>query len=188
MTHDRTGQITSLLHRLSRGDKSAEAELVQNVYQELKRMAASYLRHERPGHTLQATALVNEAYLRLVGKRIIEWEDRSHFFSVAARVMRRILVDYSRHRKARKRGGLVEKISLDEAIIVGDNQCRIVAALDEALKRLEELDPRQAKVVELRYFAGLSEEDIAKLLGISSRTVKRDWVTAKAWLYGELSS
>jgi RNA polymerase sigma factor (TIGR02999 family) len=173
------------LQRLAHGDKQAEAELVPQVYRELKKIARGYLRHERPDHTLEATALVHEAYLRLTSQKEIDWKSRNHFFGIAAQMMRRILVDYARRRGASKRAGC--HVSLDEGLTISAEQCSLVTALDAALERLAALNARQARVVELRFFSGLAEEEIAQLMCLSSRTVKRDWSMARAWLYGELS-
>lgn len=180
-------EVTELLHRVASGDKTAEADLVPRIYEELRRIAQIYLRRERPGHTLQATALVHEAYLKLMQQQEIDWKDRSHFFAVAAQVMRRILVDYARQKGAAKRGGNAPRILLNEEIAVTDDQCALVTGIDEALNRLQRVNPRQASIVELRFFSGLSMEEIATVLGLASRTVKRDWMLARAWLYGELS-
>ena len=184
----KSADLTLLLQRVAAGDRSAEDALVSLVFDKLKRLAAAALRGERPGHTLQTTALVNEAYLRLIDRREVPWENRAHFFRVAATVMRNILVDHARRRTARKRGGLAVKVSFNEELLVSEEQSNMVLAVDSALKRLEQLDVRQAKVVEMRFFSGLKEEEIASALGVSSRTVKRDWVLAKAWLYGELNT
>ncbi len=182
-----SGDLTELLRRAARGDKEAECALVPRIYRELHRLAVGYLRHERPGHTLQATALVNEVYLRLAGHSNIDWKDRAHFFAIAAKNMRRILVDYARQRGADKRGGGDIALPLDEGLTISAEQSSLVTEIDAALERLEQLSPRQAKVVELRFFTGLKEEEIAEIVGISARTVKRDWTLARAWLYGELS-
>jgi RNA polymerase sigma factor (TIGR02999 family) len=179
-------EVTELLHRAARGDKTAEADLIPQVYRELHKIAQAYLRRERSEHTLQATALVNEAYLRLIAGGETEWQNRNHFFSVAATVMRRILVDYARQRNAGKRSGV--RVSLDENLLISAEQCDLVSDLDAALTRLAALNARQAKVVELRFFSGLTEEEIADVLQVSARTVKRDWTVARAWLYGELAS
>src|ERR1039457_3774091 len=176
--------MTELLRRFAQGDKEAEAELLPQVYRELHRIARGCLRGERPDHSLQATALVNEVYLRLSAQQEFNWKDRAHFFAEAARMMRRILVDYTRRRRVGKRDGAV--ISLDEGLVISAAQCGLVADLDTALQRLESLHSRQAKVVELRFFSGLNEDEIAEALGVSVRTVKRDWRMARAWLYGEL--
>jgi RNA polymerase sigma factor (TIGR02999 family) len=145
------------------------------------------MRGERPGHTLQATALVHEAYLRLVGYQEVDWQNRAHFFGVAASLMRRILVDHARAKLAKKRGGADQKVSFDKAVLVQRETSPQLLALDEALKRLAKRDPRQARIVDLRYFGGLSEEETAEVLGISVRTVKRDWNVARAWLYQQLN-
>ncbi|MEO8660474.1 MAG: sigma-70 family RNA polymerase sigma factor [Bryobacteraceae bacterium] len=181
-------EVTELLRRLSAGDRSAENELLPHVYGELKRLAVVQLRRERPGHTLQATALVHEAYMRLAINKPIPWHNRLHFLAMAGKLMRQILVDHGRRRNAEKRGGPEERIPFDDNIDVSDEQCVLVTGLDDALKRLAKEEPRKAEIVELRYFGGLTEEEIAELLGISVRTVKRDWALAKAWLYGELST
>ncbi len=181
------GEVTHLLLELKRGNKSAEGELIPLVYRELRRIAAIHLRHEDPGHSLQPTALVHEAYLRLTDIKEIDWQSRSHFFAVSATVMRRILVDHARASQARKRGNGWDAVSLNEAILPSPESAPEILALDEALTRLAKLDSRQAKIVELRFFAGMSEEETGKVLTISSRTVKRDWRVAKAWLFKELS-
>jgi len=180
-------ELTDLLHRAAQGDKQAEADLMPRVYRQLHMIAMSYLRRERSGHTLQATALVNEAYLRLVGQKTVDWKNRAHFFGVAAQAMRRVLVDYARQKGAEKRGNHSIHVPFNEDLSVSAQQSVLVTEIDAALERLARLNPRQAKVVELRFFSGLNEEEIAEVLGISSRTVKRDWTVARAWLYGELS-
>jgi RNA polymerase sigma factor (TIGR02999 family) len=182
-----SGSVTALLQQFRAGDPGAERQLVQTVYLELRRLAAYYLKAERSDHTLQPTALVNEAYLRLVGQRDKDWTNRSHFMAVAAATMRRVLVDYARSKKAEKRNHGARADSLDGAIVISEDDPAIVLDVDAALKRLAELDERQARVVELRYFAGLSIEETAEVLGIASRTVKREWALARAWLHGELS-
>ncbi len=158
------------------------------VYNELKRLAGSYLRHERPDHTLQSAALVNEAYLRLVGQTNIHWQNKAHFFGIAAQMMRRILVDHARGHNASKRGEGVPALALDEAVAQAQMQSINLQALDEALDKLAKLDLQQSKIVELRFFGGLSIEDSANVLGISPATVKRDWAAARAWLYREMSA
>ena len=180
------GEVTVLLNRLQGGDKQAEGELITCVYRELKTLAAAYMKRERSDHTLQPTALVNEAYLRLTGQKTVAWQDRAHFFAVAARVMRRILVDYARNRLAQKRGAGADAISLDEAFIFTAGRSGELLALDEALDRLAEQDRRTHRVIELRFFGGLSVEETAEVLEISSRTVKREWSFGRAWLRGEL--
>jgi RNA polymerase sigma-70 factor, ECF subfamily len=182
------GEVTSLLIELHGGSKSAEERLIPLVYGELRRLAASYLRRERGDHTLQPTALINEAYLRLVEMQDLDWQSRSHFFAIAARLMRRILIDHARAHRARKRGGSGESLNLDDVIVFNPRRSEQFLALDEALERLAKFDPRQGQIVELRFFAGFSEEETAKLLNISPRTVKRDWRMAKAWLHKELSA
>ena len=178
--------VTMLLRDVSSGSQSALEKLVPVVYEELRRLAASYLRQERSDHTLQATALVHEAYLRLVDQRNTNWKNRNHFFGVAAHLMRRVLLIHARDRRAVKRGGTAQKISLDETAIFSGAEADEFVYLDELLNRLSALDARQAKVVELRYFAGLSIEETAELLSVAPATVKRDWVMAKAWLAREL--
>jgi RNA polymerase sigma factor (TIGR02999 family) len=179
--------ITKLLHDLRAGKKEAESQLIEAVYPQLRRMAGRYIRGERAGHTLQATALVHEAYLQLVGQTSKEWENRAHFFAVAAQLMRRILVDYARQRKAAKRDGGRQRVELTESLALSEARLDEIVAIDEALSRLEEWDARQCRVVELRFFSGLTEEEIAEVLGVAPRTVKRDWNVAKAWLHGELN-
>ncbi len=181
------GEVTRLLFELKRGNREVEARLVPLVYHELRRIAAGYLRRENPGHTLQPTALVHEAWLRLVKLPDVDWQSRSHFFAVSATVMRRILVDHARASRARKRGDGWDAVSLNDAILPSPERAPEILALDEALNRLAALDARQAKIVEFRFFAGMSEEETGNALGISARTVKRDWRIAKAWLFKELS-
>jgi RNA polymerase sigma factor (TIGR02999 family) len=176
-----------LLRRLQEGDKGAEEHLIEKVYGELRKLAAAYLRRERLGHSLQPTALVNEAYLKLTKLDRLDWQDRSHFFGVAAHLMRQILVDHARTRRAGKRGGGVGVVPLDEARILDKGRPTEIIALDEALDRLHQKDPRAAKVVECRFFGGLSVEETAKVLGVAARTVKRDWSLGRAWLQRELS-
>lgn len=180
-------KVTELLVALSGGNRAVVDELTPLIYQELKRMAGSQLRRERPGHTLQATALVHEAYLKLVDQRQVSWQNRAHFFGVASQIMRRVLMDYAKSQKREKRGGGAHKTSLDEALVVAEDRASDLIQIDEALARLEELDPRQAKVVELRFFGGLSVEETAEAMGISAPTVKREWAMARAWLHRELS-
>src|SRR5438045_2465711 len=181
MASDPAIPLTQLLNRLAEGDTAAEAELVPYLYQELRKMALAQFRRERPGHILQPTALVHEAYLRVVGRKT-KWQGRAHFFAVAAQVMRSVLVDYARQRSAQKRGGAVVPVSLDETMGISADKCELALIVDEALDKLSAIDARQAKIVEMRYFAGMTEEEIGLLLGISARTVKRDWTMAKAWL------
>lgn len=180
--------VSTLLGELNRGNREALPRLMPVVYAELRRLAARYMAHERRGHTLQPTALVNEAYLRLVEEHDRVWEGKAHFFAVAAQVMRHILVDRARSRLARKRGGGAYQVTLAEDVAAAESRSVDLLALDQALTRLAALDPRQARVVELRFFAGLSVEEIAKLLSASDRTIKRDWRMAKAWLHAELTA
>jgi RNA polymerase sigma factor (TIGR02999 family) len=180
--------VTLLLKRLSEGDENVLNQLVPLVYGELRRLASSYMRHERPDHTLQTTALLHEAYLQLVGQQRAHWENRAQFFGVAAQLMRRILVDHARTHNAAKRGGISTKLSLDEAMVMARERCSDLLAVEELLTRLAAIDPQQARVVELRFFAGLSVEETARALAISDRTVKRDWAMAKAWMQRELTN
>ncbi len=180
-------EVTQLLLRWSEGDKAALGKLMPLVYRELRRLAGHYMRRERPGHTLQASALVNEAYLRLVDYRRMQWQNRAHFFAVAAQAMRRVLVEHARSRQYAKRGGTAQRISLDDVAVLTDQQAAELVALDEALTSLEALDARKARIVELRYIGGLSIEEAAETLGVSTATVERDWRSAKAWLYRAIS-
>ncbi len=182
------GKITKLLIGLQQGDPGAANRLLPLVYDELHRLAASYMRQERSDHTLQATALVNEAFLKILGDDATAFESRSHFFGVAAAVMRHVLVDYAKSRAATKRGGDVKRLSLDEALVFSNEQSEHLIALDEALERLAGLSLRQAKIIELRFFAGLSIPETAKVLGIGPRTAVREWTIARAWLRRELST
>ena len=186
MTTD-PGEVTQLLIQLTAGNHDAEAKLIPLVYKELRRLASHYLRNERSDHTLQPTALVHEAYLRLIKIRQADWQGRSHFFATAATVMRRILVDHARAQKAHKRAALRNAITLEESLVVSRDRSQELLALDAALDRLAKLNTRQSKIVELRFFGGLSEQETGTVLGISSRTVKRDWRVAKAWLYDEIN-
>jgi len=176
-------EVTQLLLDWGNGDKAALDKLVPIVYQELRRVAAYYMRRERPGHSLQTSALVNEAYMRLVDYKNMRWQSRAHFFAVAAQAMRRILVEHARKRHFAKRGGNPLKVSFDEAAIVSQDQAAELVALDDALTSLEALDPRKSRIVELRYIGGLSIEETAEVLAISPATVQREWRAAKAWLY-----
>lgn len=180
-------EITILLKAWSSGDQAALERLAERVYPELRVMARRYMKNERQGNTLQATALVHEVYLRLVDVTQVEWRERAQFFAMAAQMMRRILVDAARARGAQKRGGNAAKTSLDESAMLSSTPNRSILALDEALTAFSQLAPRQAKVVELRYFGGLTEEEIVTVLKISPRTVRRDWDLAKAWLLRELA-
>ena len=178
--------ITQLLVELRAGNADAMARLLPMVYRELRRLAAHYMRQERPGHTLQPTALVHEAYLRLVGQADRNWQNRAHFFAVAAQTMRTVLVDHARANLTRKRGGGQVHVELNQALKLTAPEPRAVLALDETLKRLEQIDSRASRVVELRWFVGLSVEEAAHVMGISEKTVRRDWNFAKAWLQTEL--
>jgi RNA polymerase sigma-70 factor, ECF subfamily len=180
--------VTLLLSALTRGDEAAASKLIPLVYDELRRLAASYMRREHQGHTLQATALVHEAYLKLVEQRSVTWRSRAHFFGVAAQLMRRILIDHARGHLRQKRGGEHLKVSLDEAFVFSEQKSAELLAVNDALELLARVDSRQARVVELRFFAGLSVEEAAEVLGVSPKTVKRDWSVAKAWLYAELKA
>ncbi len=182
------GDITRLLGELRIGNKAAEARLLELVYPKLRKIAARHLRRESSGHTLQPTALVNEAYLQLTRQMDKDWQNRSHFFAVAAQLMRRILVDYARSRKALKRQGGLQRLELTDVLAVSDDRLEEILSIDEALSRLAELDARKGKVVELRFFGGLSEEEVAEVLNVAPRTVRRDWNFAKAWLHGELNT
>ncbi|HJP93123.1 MAG TPA: sigma-70 family RNA polymerase sigma factor [Pyrinomonadaceae bacterium] len=179
--------ITELLLGYGRGDKDALDQLMPLVYEELRRQAARYLRREQAGHTLQTTALIHEAYVRLVDQRNVQWQNRAHFFGIAAQMMRRILVDHARAKKRVKRGGSDVRVSLGEATVAVQDQGLDIVALDEALEQLSQLDEQQSRVVELRFFSGLTVEETAEVMGISKATVKRDWSMAKAWLHRELS-
>ena len=178
--------VTDLLIDWSKGDQEALNKLMPLVYDELHRLASRYLRHERPGHTLQTTALVHEAYLKLVDERNANWQNRVHFFAAAAQVMRHVLVDYARSRRASKRGGDYCRLSLDEARISSEEKDADLLALNDALNNLAAIDPQQSRIVELRVFGGLTVEETAEALGISPRTVKREWSMAKAWLHKQI--
>jgi len=180
--------VTQLLVDWGNGDRQALEKLTPLVYQELKRLAARYLRRERREHTLQSTALVHEAWLRLIDQNHVHWQNRAQFFGIAAEMIRRILIDHARNRQAAKRGDGAIKLSLDDALATPDRRDFDLVALDDALDDLGKLDPRQGKLVELRFFAGLSIEESAEVMGVSPATVKREWAVAKAWLYRELSA
>jgi RNA polymerase sigma factor (TIGR02999 family) len=181
-----THQVTMLLGRLTDGDVNALDRLMPLVHDELRAIARRSLRNERAGHTLQPTALANEAYLRLVDLDRIDWRGRAHFFAVAAGIIRRTLIDHARKRRAARRGADPKRVSLEETILLANERPGELVDLDEALARLRELDARQERIVELRFFAGLSVEETAEVLGISSRTVKREWSVARAWLRADL--
>jgi RNA polymerase sigma-70 factor, ECF subfamily len=180
-------EVTRLLLAWNDGDEGALEKLVPQVYQELRRLAKRQMRGEHPDHTLQTTALINEAYLRLVDLRNIQWQNRAHFFALCARLMRRILVDFARSRHYAKRGGGAQPISLEESLVVSPAQSTDLVAVDDALKALAKVDARKAQVVELRFFGGLTVEETAEVLKVSPETVQRDWKMAKAWLLRELS-
>lgn len=175
-------EVTSLLLAWSQGEQSALARLIPLVYAQLRQLAHRYMDRERPGHTLQTTALVNEAYLRLIDSSRVEWQDRAHFFAISAQLMRRILVDSARSRRYLKRGGKARQVSFDEALKISEEESPDLVALDEALTSLGSMDARKGKVVELRFFGGLTVEESAKVLKVSPETVMRDWKLAKAWL------
>ena len=181
-------RVTELLGKWSHGDEAALAELTPLVYEELRRLAHREMGRERPAHTLQTTALANEAYLRLADQTNPRWQNRAHFFAVAARALRRILVSYARSQRAQKRGGGAIKVDLDEAALVSPEESKEIIDLHEALERLATLDSRKAEVVELKYFGGLNYDEMAKVLKVSPVTVRRDWRVAKAWLYAELQN
>jgi RNA polymerase sigma factor (TIGR02999 family) len=190
MTPDMTASppsVTAMLHDWSNGDRHAQDQLFRAVYNELHHQAARYLQHEDPGLSLQTTDLIHEAYLRLIDQQHVGWQNRLHFFGIAAQVMRRVLVDHARSRQAAKRGGSAIRLPLEEAMAVLPGPDLDFVALDEALIKLAELDPQQSQIVDLRFFSGLSVEETAKVLDVSERTVKRDWNVAKAWLRRELS-
>jgi RNA polymerase sigma factor (TIGR02999 family) len=178
--------VTSLLKKLADGNQEAGRELIPVVYRELHRLAVNHLRRERRDHTLQPTALVHEAYIKLVAQRNADWQNRAHFFAVASNLMRRILVDYARRQLRVKRGAGPTKLSLDEVVLLSPDRPDKMLALDQCLTRLEKLDPRQSRIVELRYFGGLTVDEVAEVLGVSPTTVRREWTSAKAYLYGEL--
>lgn len=183
----KTESVTQLLQDLSAGERDAVDELLPLIYDELKRLAAGYLRRERSGHTLQPTALVNEAYLKMIDITQVSWQNKAHFIGVAANQMRRILVDHARQHNALKRGGELHIVTLNDEIDASDEQSTELIALDDALTELAKMDPVKAKIVELKYFGGLTSEEVAEVLDVSVITVKRHWKMAKAWLYGELS-
>ena len=179
-------RVTQLLQQWGHGDDAALAELTPLIYEELRRLAHHYMEGQRPNHTLQTTALVNEAYLRLADQTNPSWQNRAHFFAVAARAMRQIVVDYARSQRSQKRGGGALKVELDEAALVSPEESKDIIDLHEALERLATLDSRKAQVVELKYFGGLNYDEMAEVLKISRITVRRDWEFAKLWLYAEL--
>jgi RNA polymerase sigma factor (TIGR02999 family) len=179
--------ITLLLHEWQQGDKNAFDKVIQYVYDDLRRRASAYLKNERREHTLQTTGLVHEAFIKLVDKKEIDWKDRNHFFAIASKVMRRILVDYARSRNRDKRGGKYEDLSLEETKYLSSGESKVdLVALDQALNKLAKFDERQAKIVELKYFGGMTLDETAEILGVSRVTVKRDWNIAKTWLRRQL--
>ncbi|MCA1626914.1 MAG: sigma-70 family RNA polymerase sigma factor [Acidobacteria bacterium] len=186
MSNSSPNDVTRLLVQLTDGDRDVLNELLPLVYNELRQLAAKYLRREREGHTLQPTALVHEAYLRLIDQKQVRWQNRAHFFGVAAQMMRRILVDHARTHNAEKRGGQFQLLSLDENIDVSATPAADLVALDDALNRLAAIDEQKSRIVELRFFGGLSVEETAEVLGVSTPTIKRQWRMAKAWLYGQV--
>ncbi len=183
---DHGGDVTQLLHAMRAGDSKAADNLLPLVYDELHRLARAYMRRERPDHTLQPTALINEAYLKLMHDDV-DWSSRAHFIGVAAHVMRRVLVDYARAHKAEHRGGDMQRVEMYDDLAIAPERLDEIADVDEALRGLAKINPRQARVVELRYFGGLSIEEAASVLGIAPRSVKRDWALARVWLFQELS-
>ena len=187
MTEAQTHGLTQLLIDWSNGDQSAFDKLMPLIDEELRRLAHRYMSRERAGHTLQTTALVNEAFVRLVNRKNVNWQNRAHFFGLAAQLMRTILVDHARSHACAKRGGGAFKLELDDALVVSQKKASEVIALDDALKELARLDPQQSRIVELRFFGGLTVEETAEVLHLSPATIKREWSTAKAWLYHELS-
>lgn len=188
MAEPKPEEVTRLLRDWRNGDREALDRLMPLVYDELRRIARRNLRRQAPGNTLQTTAVVNEAYLRLVDHDSIDWQNRTHFFAVAAQAMRFLLVDHARSQQAEKRGGAARHVELDGVAAITPERSKELIALDEALSRLAELDPRQSQIVELRYFGGLSLEETAEIIGVSVITVRREWAKAKAWLYRELSA
>ncbi|MCI0488297.1 MAG: sigma-70 family RNA polymerase sigma factor [Blastocatellia bacterium] len=186
MENPSSGHVTRLLNDWSDGDSTALDELMPILYDELRSLAAHYLRRERADHTLQPTALVHEAYFRLVDQNDVHWQNRAHFFGVTAQMMRRVLIDHAKSHRRAKRGGGIIKVDLDQAAGLSAEQVSEALALDDVLDALARIDPRKGKIVELRYFGGLSVEETAEVLGISPTTVMRDWALAKAWLYNEI--
>ena len=188
MSTPESHEVTQLLLAWNKGDQAALDRLIPLVHTELRRLARHYMRKERAGHTLQTTALVNEAYLRLVDARQVQWQDRTHFFGIAAQLMRRILVDFARARSYQKRGGGAHQVAFDEALAISSERNADVVALDEALTALAKIDERKSQVVEMRFFSGLNEKEIALALNVSPETVRRDWRLAKSWLLRWLSA
>ena len=187
MTTPSTQKVTELLLAWRDGDESALEKLAPLVYDELHQLAARYMRRESPGHTLQTSALVNEAFIRLIDQQEVQWQNRAHFFGIAAQLMRRILLDHARSRARAKRGGGVLRVSFDEGAIVSGQRAAELIALDDALNALAAFDSRKSRIVELRFFGGLSNEEVAEVMGMSLRTVEREWRKAKAWLHHAIS-
>lgn len=188
MAEELQHEVTQILNEWSGGDRNAPERLMPLVYDEMRRLARAFLARERGAHTFQPTALVNEAYLRLVDQTRVNWQNRAHFYGIASSMMRRVLVDHARAHAADKRGGAAVHLSLDDVQVPLEQRAADFVALDEALERLSQFDERKCRVVEMRFFGGLSDEEIAEVLGVTSRTVLRDWKTARLWLYRELSS
>lgn len=187
MSSELQHEVTQILHEWSKGNANAPERLMPFVYDELRRLARSFLSRERVNHTLQPTALVNEAYLRLVDQTRVNWQNRAHFYGIASSMMRRILIDHARAHSTEKRGGAALRLSIDDVQIPIEQRAAGLLALDEALERLAQMDERKAQVVEMRFFGGLSDEEIAEVLKVTTRTVLRDWQKARLWLYRELS-
>ena len=187
MKSSRSSRVTQLLEKFEPGDRHAGEQLFADVYTELRALAARYLHRERKSHTLQPTALVHEAYLKLVGQTRVDWQGRAHFLAIAAQAMRQILVDHARRHRAAKRGGNRHRIALDDNLVIESNRDVDLLALEDALTKLTKLDPRQAQMIELRFFGGLSIAEVAKVMGISKRSVEREWTMVRAWLRRELS-
>jgi RNA polymerase sigma factor (TIGR02999 family) len=188
MTSASPDEVTQLLLDWSSGDKAALDKLTPLVYEELRRLAHHHMGRERPGHTLQTTAIVNEAYIHLINQRGVKWQNRAHFFGISSRLMRRILTGYARSRQCAKRGGGAHQVELDEAMVVSEERVAEMAALDDALNSLARIDERKSRIVEMRFFGGLSIEETAEVLGVSPGTVMRDWTLAKAWLRREIGN
>jgi RNA polymerase sigma factor (TIGR02999 family) len=182
------GEITGLLGKLSSGQAEASSRLIALVYTQLRSIAGRCMQRERPGHTLQPTVLVHEAYLRLAAETGVQWQSRAHFFGFAARIMRRVLLDYAREHRALKRGGAAARISLDDAFLITEDQLDRVLILDESLQKLAAVDPQQARIVEFRFFAGMTVEETSEVMGMSTATIKREWSHARAWLHRDMST
>jgi RNA polymerase sigma factor (TIGR02999 family) len=187
MADPETYEVTQILRQWSGGDKSAAERLFPLVYDELKRQARNYLRRERADHTLQPTALVHEAYLRLIEQTVLTADNRTHFFAIASRLMRRILVDHARHHNSAKRGGAARRLSIEDADFLPEQTAGDLLELNDALEKLEQIDERKSRVVDMRFFGGLKEAEIAEILGVTEKTVRRDWQFAKLWLYREIT-